>query len=264
MAYPGTCGSSCRGRTCGGFSRTVAPPPALQLPTPTRSGRPRNTLPQVLPALERTRALPPAHPWPLDALLAPHSPPDVSCACSQQLLYDTFSAFGVIVNTPKIMRDPETGNSRGFGFVSYDCFEASDAAIEAMNGQYLCNRAITVSYAFKKDTKGACGQACGRGRARGKGLELCPVSRVSKQMHVTRWCRIAVFNVPASIFVARVPPSRGPQPSSAAPSATGSLLPRPTMLRLTMPLRGGRRGAALEPAAACPALPSHSSPPAHP
>jgi splicing factor 3B subunit 4 len=40
-----------------------------------------------------------------------------------QLLYDTFSAFGVIVNTPKIMRDPETGNSRGFGFVSYDCFE---------------------------------------------------------------------------------------------------------------------------------------------
>lgn len=37
---------------------------------------------------------------------------------------------------------------------SYDCFEASDAAIEAMNGQFLCNRAISVSYAFKKDTKG--------------------------------------------------------------------------------------------------------------
>lgn len=28
------------------------------------------------------------------------------------------------------MRDPETGNSRGFGFVSYDSFESSDAAIE--------------------------------------------------------------------------------------------------------------------------------------
>ncbi|PKA53979.1 Polyadenylate-binding protein 2 [Apostasia shenzhenica] len=53
-----------------------------------------------------------------------------------------------------IMRDPETGNSRGFGFVSYDSFESSDAAIEAMNGQYLCNRQITVSYAYKKDTKG--------------------------------------------------------------------------------------------------------------
>eukprot|EP00898_Chlorokybus_atmophyticus_P000539 jgi/Chlat1/1486/Chrsp12S02035 len=72
----------------------------------------------------------------------------------EKLLYDTFSAFGVIVQTPKIMRDPDTGNSRGFGFISYDSFEASDAAIEAMNGQYLCNRAITVTYAYKKDTKG--------------------------------------------------------------------------------------------------------------
>lgn len=75
------------------------------------------------------------------------------CRCVQ-LLYDTFSAFGVIINTPKIMRDPETGNSRGFGFVSYDCFEASDSAIEAMNGQFLCGRQISVGYAFKKDTKG--------------------------------------------------------------------------------------------------------------
>jgi splicing factor 3B subunit 4 len=57
-----------------------------------------------------------------------------------QLLYDTFSAFGLIIATPKIMRDPDTGGSRGFGFVSYDGFEAADAAIESMNGQFLCNR----------------------------------------------------------------------------------------------------------------------------
>ncbi|OEL28824.1 Splicing factor 3B subunit 4 [Dichanthelium oligosanthes] len=72
----------------------------------------------------------------------------------EKLLYDTFSAFGVIVTNPKIMRDPETGNSRGFGFVSYDSFESSDQAIEAMNNQHFCNRPITVSYAYKKDTKG--------------------------------------------------------------------------------------------------------------
>lgn len=30
----------------------------------------------------------------------------------------------------QIMRDPETGNSKGFGFVSYSSFEGSDAAIE--------------------------------------------------------------------------------------------------------------------------------------
>lgn len=76
--------------------------------------------------------------------------PDVD----EKLLYDTFSAFGVIVTNPKIMRDPDSGNSRGFGFISYDSFEASDAAIDAMSNQYLCNRPITVSYAYKKDTKG--------------------------------------------------------------------------------------------------------------
>ena len=70
------------------------------------------------------------------------------------MLYDTFSAFGVILTTPKIQRDPDSGNSKGFAFINYANFEASDAAIEAMNGQYLCNRAIQISYAFKKDAKG--------------------------------------------------------------------------------------------------------------
>lgn len=72
----------------------------------------------------------------------------------EKLLYDTFSAFGVILQTPKIMRDPDSGNSKGFAFINFASFEASDAALEAMNGQYLCNRAITISYAFKKDAKG--------------------------------------------------------------------------------------------------------------
>ena len=63
-----------------------------------------------------------------------------SVQVDEKLLYDTFSAFGVILTTPKIQRDPETGNSKGFAFINYASFEASDAAIEAMNGQYLCNR----------------------------------------------------------------------------------------------------------------------------
>ena len=55
----------------------------------------------------------------------------------EKLLYDTFSAFGVILTTPKIQRDPETGNSKGFAFINYASFEASDAAIEAMNGMKI-------------------------------------------------------------------------------------------------------------------------------
>ena len=42
------------------------------------------------------------------------------------------------------MRDPETGNSKGFGFVNYDSFEAADLAIECMNGQ-VCTGIVFVS-----------------------------------------------------------------------------------------------------------------------
>ena len=58
------------------------------------------------------------------------------------------------VHSLQIMRDPETGNSKGFAFINFASFDASDAAMEAMNGQYLCNRPITISYAFKKEAKG--------------------------------------------------------------------------------------------------------------
>lgn len=62
--------------------------------------------------------------------------------------------FGHLFLPFQIMRDPDTGNSKGFAFINFASFEAADAAIEAMNGQYLCNRAITISFAFKKDSKG--------------------------------------------------------------------------------------------------------------
>ena len=44
--------------------------------------------------------------------------------------------------------------SKGYGFVSFDSFEAADLAIESMDGRFLANKAITVQYAFKKDGKG--------------------------------------------------------------------------------------------------------------
>lgn len=52
------------------------------------------------------------------------------------------------------MRDSEGGGSKGYAFINFASFDASDAAIEAMNSQYLCNRQVSVSYAFKKESKG--------------------------------------------------------------------------------------------------------------
>lgn len=71
----------------------------------------------------------------------------------EKTLKDIFYSFGIVVST-KIMRDPESGVSKGYGFVSYDNFESADNAINTMNGQYVGGKPIDVSYAYKKDTKG--------------------------------------------------------------------------------------------------------------
>ncbi|KAG7289593.1 hypothetical protein NEMBOFW57_005964 [Staphylotrichum longicolle] len=71
----------------------------------------------------------------------------------EKILYDTFSQFGQILRQPNIVRD-DNNISKGYGFVSFDSFEASDVAIATMNGQYLLSKAITVEYAYKKDGKG--------------------------------------------------------------------------------------------------------------
>lgn len=79
---------------------------------------------------------------------------NLSPDADEALLRDTFSAFGTIMGHAKVARDLETGQSKGYGFVSFDNFESSDAAIDAMNGQILANKPITVGYAYKKDGKG--------------------------------------------------------------------------------------------------------------
>ncbi|KAL9082256.1 MAG: hypothetical protein Q9159_006569 [Coniocarpon cinnabarinum] len=71
----------------------------------------------------------------------------------ERTLYDTFGRFGTLVTAPKIARD-DHNLSKGYGFISFADFDASDTAIEAMNGQYLMNKEVTVQYAYKKDGKG--------------------------------------------------------------------------------------------------------------
>lgn len=71
----------------------------------------------------------------------------------EKLLHDAFSAFGPLIDAPYIVRDTQSSDSRHYGFIKYGSFEHSDAAIAAMNGQYICNSPITVQYAYKKDGK---------------------------------------------------------------------------------------------------------------
>ncbi|KAL2873907.1 Spliceosome-associated protein 49 [Colletotrichum sp. CLE4] len=71
----------------------------------------------------------------------------------EKILYDTFSRFGPLVNLPKVARE-DSGNSKGFGFISYADFDSADAAIANLHMQYILSKEVSVQYAFKKDGKG--------------------------------------------------------------------------------------------------------------
>ncbi|KAK4548450.1 hypothetical protein LTR36_009360 [Oleoguttula mirabilis] len=71
----------------------------------------------------------------------------------EKVLFETFSRFGPLLAPPKIARD-DSNLGKGYGFVSYADFEASDDAVANMHGQFLMNKEITVQYAYKKDGKG--------------------------------------------------------------------------------------------------------------
>ena len=71
----------------------------------------------------------------------------------ERVLYDTFSRFGPLLAPPKVARE-DSGESKGYGFISYADFESSDAALANMNGQYLLSKVVSVDYAFKRDGKG--------------------------------------------------------------------------------------------------------------
>eukprot|EP00985_Skeletonema_marinoi_P017185 scaffold9361_cov134-Skeletonema_marinoi.AAC.6 len=171
----------------------------------------------------------------------------------EKLLYDTFSAFGTIIRPPKIMRDDMTNQSKGFGFVSYDAFEASDLAIECMHNQYLCNRQITVQYAFKKGTTSGEGDMVAEGGRGPGGMPERHGSRAERMLAAANPHReflstktgisgTGVQKVPNTMFATSAPPSVGARnplnasiPIPMPPPLPPGALPPPPMPPPPMP-----------------------------
>ncbi|KAG2373540.1 hypothetical protein C9374_012003 [Naegleria lovaniensis] len=98
----------------------------------------------------------------------------------ETILRELFGRFGVMIqNTPRIQRDPETNESKGFAFVSYDNFESSDAAKMYMNGQYIGGRPIIVEYAFKPNSRERYGSEAERQLAANR-----PLTQQQQQMRL--------------------------------------------------------------------------------
>lgn len=61
-------------------------------------------------------------------------------------LQTAFSAYGN-VRTAQVVKDRETGRSRGFGFVEMDSQAEAELAIRGLNGTDLRGRSLTVNQA---------------------------------------------------------------------------------------------------------------------
>ncbi|ETW80962.1 hypothetical protein HETIRDRAFT_418898 [Heterobasidion irregulare TC 32-1] len=93
---------------------------------------------------------------------------NLSWNTTDDTLRQAFSEFGQILDSI-VMRDRETGRSRGFGFVTFSTSEEADAAINNLNEQELDGRRIRVNLANAKGSGGGGGGGGYGGGASGGG-----------------------------------------------------------------------------------------------
>jgi RNA recognition motif-containing protein len=74
---------------------------------------------------------------------------NVPWGMSDEALRTPFENHGTVVRA-EIVRDRHTGRSRGFGFVHMATEEEAHRAIQALNGEDVGGRPVTVQIAFRK------------------------------------------------------------------------------------------------------------------
>ena len=80
-------------------------------------------------------------------------------------LRKAFEAFGD-VTTATVVKDKETGKSRGFGFIEMSDAAAAKAAIDGLNGKDLQGRALKVNEARPQPERGGRREGGGGGGGR--------------------------------------------------------------------------------------------------
>jgi RNA recognition motif-containing protein len=81
---------------------------------------------------------------------------NLSFNTNQDSLRDAFARFGEISDV-HLVSDRETGQSRGFGFVTMGSASAAQEAIAEMNGALVDGRALRVNEAEERKTGGGGG-----------------------------------------------------------------------------------------------------------
>lgn len=68
-------------------------------------------------------------------------------------LKQLFASFGEVTSA-KIIKDRETGHSRGFGFVEMSSSEHATKAMSSLNNKEIEGRAISISVAREREARG--------------------------------------------------------------------------------------------------------------
>jgi len=71
---------------------------------------------------------------------------------SEDELNDAFAAHGKVASAV-IIKDRDTGRSKGFGFVEFESDDEGKAAEQALNGKELGGRTITVNQARAREER---------------------------------------------------------------------------------------------------------------
>jgi len=81
---------------------------------------------------------------------------NLSFNTTENALQDAFAAHGTVVEA-NLMMDRMTGRPRGFGFVTMSSEQEAQKAIDALHGQQLDGRALTVNIARPREERPAGG-----------------------------------------------------------------------------------------------------------
>ena len=93
---------------------------------------------------------------------------NLSYNTNQERLQELFEAYGEVISA-NVITDRETGRSRGFGFVEMSNEDEANAAINALNGQEVDGRSLTVNEARPRAPRSGGNRGGGRGGSRGGG-----------------------------------------------------------------------------------------------
>ena len=93
----------------------------------------------------------------------------VPYSATEEQLTEIFAAHGELKEV-HIAKDRETGNSRGFAFVTYKSYKEGGAAIEALKGTTIDGRKLTIQESKPKGGRDRGGRGGGQRRnERGRG-----------------------------------------------------------------------------------------------